>query len=132
MSWKNYAAALKDRLPIADRRKDLLNDVYRRTIPESAWLGEKFNLWRFNIQVPRKEELLEKIFASGLFASGHFRPATQVFGGGPAPHAEKLHSSVVNLFNDQNANEAHAREVAAIVARHITDHDMRAMAAPVR
>jgi len=132
VSWRHYEAAIKERLPAADRHKAALNAIYRRVIPREAWLGAPFDDWRFTLRTPDKGALMVKIFAAGTFASGHYRPGPQLFGGPPAPQAEALYDHVVNLFNDRHADAAHARKAATIVRQHLTGRcfDRQVVSAP--
>ena len=107
------ASALKD----ADRHKQMMNDIYFDGIPRSIQLPEVFQRWRFNIQVDESVQLVESLFAAGLFASRHYQPAPGT--DHRAPVAEQLHSRIVNLFNDRYYTETQARQTVEVVRRHL-------------
>ena len=83
------------------------------------FLGENFNLWRHQILVDNKERLLEKIFASGLFASGHYANVARMFTSSDYPNCDRLHSRIVNLFNDFYVSEEQMIDTAHIVKKHV-------------
>jgi hypothetical protein len=97
-----------------------INHVYRREFG-GASLGADYCNWRFQIRVPGKTTLLKRIFDAGHFASGHYYPASRLFGGGLCSNSEALYSEVVNLFNDFSVTLAQAIAVAEIVCRHLDD-----------
>ena len=118
-SWNILRHTVDAARSLADRQKAEINAIYQKIIPINAWLGPEFNDWRFNIKVPKKSALLKKIFAAGLFASGHYRPTAQILGGPAAPNATDLDRQVVNLFNDHHIDPAKAEKVANIVRDHL-------------
>lgn len=75
--------------------KKCLNAIYRANLPDVWQMPDAFQHWRFNIKVDEKDELLQRIFERGLFASNHYVPMDK-----SCVVANKLHSQVINLFND--------------------------------
>ena len=66
--------------------------------------------------VSNKEEVLQHIFDSGFFASSHYMSLAKIFGESSAPIAERVHSKIINLFNDFRFTSGEAKEVAKIVS----------------
>ncbi|MEQ8857304.1 MAG: hypothetical protein RIC56_01530 [Pseudomonadales bacterium] len=117
ISTPAYLEEIRRRIgPIASH-KAILNDVYRSTIPERLQLGMGYCSWRFQLRTPNKAALLEEIFQAGQFASGHYYPASRLFGGSYCPRAEDLYADVVNLFNDFALDESGARTIAELIKR---------------
>ncbi len=117
--WDEHRAALAAALPAADDHRRQLNAVYRESLPPEVQLPAAFHDWRFQIRVPRSAELVDTLFAHGLFASRHYPPLGPTFGAGDFRHAAALHAEVVNLFNDRNFDQGRAEKVAALVRRHL-------------
>lgn len=121
-SWPALRMAVAGERDRADACKAQMNAIYEQTIPRDAWLGARFNSWRFNIRVPDKPTLLANIFSTGAFASGHYRPVARLIGGPPSPVAEDLDCHVVNLFNDRHTNTAQVTQVVTLVREHLQRH----------
>lgn len=101
---------------IIDHKKKL-NTIYHQLLPIEIQLDSKFNDWRFNIVVPNKEQLLEKIFSENLFASSHYKLMDEVPQNYPV--ASSLHAKIINLFNDQYFNQDKAIKICKIINEHI-------------
>ena len=84
-------------------------------------MAPELQSWRFNIRVPAADRLVERLFAEGLFASRHYASLGRSFGEGRFPVAERLHSEVVNLFNDQYFDEERAGAAVEVVLRHLAE-----------
>lgn len=112
-SWPSYRRRVLDATRAADEQKETLNAIYTRLLPAEIQLPPELQRWRFNIRVPDAGRLLETIFAQGLFASRHYAPLAD------APVAARLHSDVVNLFNDRWFDADRARRVSELVLRHL-------------
>jgi dTDP-4-amino-4,6-dideoxygalactose transaminase len=119
VDWQGYRALVGPAAAGAAAHRREINAHYTAAIPAEHQLPARFHGWRFQVRVPAAEALLERLFAAGLFASRHFAPLGQAFGGGPAPVAERLHGEVVNLFNDRNFDIPRARRVTAVVRDHL-------------
>jgi hypothetical protein len=90
-----------------------LNEIYASGIPADVQYPAELQVWRFHVAVPRSQELLAAIFAAGLFASRHYSPLAA------SPVAERVHRTIVNLFNDHHFTAEQARAATAVVARHL-------------
>jgi hypothetical protein len=119
LPWEEHAREIAPALAAADAHKERLNAIYREALPPEIQLPAAFQHWRFQIQVPRSEELVATLFDAGLFASRHYASLGGIFGDGHFPRAEALHARVVNLFNDRYFSEAQAEQAAALVRRHL-------------
>lgn len=117
--WETYRRQVTGRLGPVLRHKAALNAIYAAGLPRRLQLARAFQGWRFNVRVPRKDALLERIFAAGLFASSHYAPLGGVFGGARLSVAAALHAEVVNLFNDHHVTAADARQLVCIVRAHL-------------
>lgn len=84
--------------------KEKLNAIYRKALSKSIQLPEAYQHWRFNILVENKEEILNALFAEGLFASSHYK----ALGEQSTPIASNLANHVINLFNDDYFTEEQA------------------------
>lgn len=112
--WSEYRERVVAERSRVDAIKERLNAMYRAVIPEEVQLPADLCTWRFNIRVPRAQELLRDIPAAGLFASRHYAPIESGF-----PHATRLHEEIVNLFNDRYFDEEKAARTAEIVRHHL-------------
>ncbi len=106
------------------QHKKKLNTIYAEIIPDQYLLQKDFWHWRFTILVPseKKKYILEELFSNQLFASSHYASLCHIFSNKRAPVAEKIHSSVINLFNDRYYTEHQAVTTANIIKR-ILDAD---------
>jgi dTDP-4-amino-4,6-dideoxygalactose transaminase len=58
---------------------------------------------------------MSEIYNNGLFASSHYGSLDGIFSNGCSPVAEKLHSMVINLFNDDNFDTEQAKRIVRII-----------------
>ena len=119
MCWDEYMDLLLDRREKVSLHKRLADDIYKGIIPREIFLGDRYNLWRHQVLVEDKIKLLDEIFKSELFASGHYRTVANFFTDTRFPNSDHLYSRVVNLFNDFYVNENQMIEVARIVRQHV-------------
>jgi len=117
--FDRYRARVEALVPAAREHHARLVDVYREGLPPEVCLPDGFHGWRFQIVVPRRDDLVRSLFSRGLFAGTHYAPLTGVFGPGSAPVAERLHARVVNLFADAHYTEAEARATVRLVHEHL-------------
>ncbi|MFO7900329.1 MAG: hypothetical protein R6V58_14875 [Planctomycetota bacterium] len=119
VSFDEFRRTMTARMRAMARWKQKLNDIYASGIPRRVQLPRAYQHWRFNILVPNKQALLDRIFAEGLFASSHYPSLDGIFSDGRSPHAQALHDQVVNLFNDKHFTADQARAVTQIVCEHL-------------
>lgn len=119
LTFADYLERIRGQLPRVLAHKGTINQLYRQELPGSIQLDPAYQGWRFSIIVREKETLLQKIFSEGLFASSHFASMDGIFSGGQSPHAERLHETIVNLFNDDHFDQFKARQVTRIVNEHV-------------
>lgn len=98
------------------KHKASLNEVYSKSLPAEFQLKDGFQQWRFNIVVPHKEKVLQRIFDAGLFASSHYKPLSV-----SCPVATDLQMQVINLFNDFYYSIDQARQTCEIINRVICE-----------
>ena len=113
---EKYFKDIESQIPVVHSHKKKINNIYANIIPGEYHMGENFS-WRFNIQVPDKQRILNKIYESGLFASSHYKSVAKIFGNQPSPVANHFHSHMINLFNDYRFTEDMALQVGTIVKR---------------
>ena len=94
--------------------KEKLNAVYRKILPSAIQLPDAFQHWRFNILVQNKQEILDALFAEGLFASGHYASLSE-----DCIVASNLHKYVINLFNDKYFTIEQAEKACEIINRYL-------------
>ncbi|QLC22267.1 hypothetical protein HFP51_08815 [Parasphingopyxis sp. CP4] len=114
--WTDIRARIDDAAPGVFAHKDTLNLCYRSRLTAFGTLPEDSLAWRFSIRVANPKAVLRAIFDAGLFASDHYYPVTRLWGAPPAPEADLLHQSVINLFNDHHFTLSQAERTADIVA----------------
>lgn len=115
---EDYFNKIDSKLLIVEEHKTKLNNIYINSIDKKFHLGEKYNTWRFNILVSNKQYVLNKIFENKLFASSHYQSLVGIFGSGEGENSEKLHSKIINLFNDFRFTEEKAFLISEIVNKY--------------
>lgn len=94
--------------------KEKLNTIYRNMLPVSIQLPAQYQHWRFNILTDKKDEILQALFAEGLFASGHYQSHSA-----DCAIATNLHAYVINLFNDHHYTQEQAQRTCEIINQYI-------------
>lgn len=117
--WAEYRTRTLTALERADAHKAVLNEAYSAGLPAEIQLPDRLQRWRFNILVPRSENLIASLSGAGLFASRHYQPVTGRFSDERFPMSEWLHNRIVNLFNDRFYTPDQARRTIEIVHRHL-------------
>jgi hypothetical protein len=118
-AWYDYSQQIKTRKNASLIQRQSLNQIYESNLPREIQLPAEFQTWRFNIRVKNKEQILNAIFAAGLFASSHYASLAGIMADGSAPHAEALADEIINLFNDEHFTEEKAQQVCDIVLRNL-------------
>jgi dTDP-4-amino-4,6-dideoxygalactose transaminase len=118
-AWEEYCKSIEDRLPVSLSQRARLNAIYARWIPQELQLSDAYQRWRFNILVKNKPRVLKAIFGAGLFASSHYASLAGIMADGSCPQAERLHNSVINLFNDHHFDEARAERVCEVILKNL-------------
>jgi hypothetical protein len=113
--WEEHRRLLIEKTYPTDDHKEALNAIYSQELPRHIQLPRQFQSWRFNIRLPDPARFIASTFAAGLFASRHYATLNGVFGPGKFPAAERLHSEIVNLFNDQHFDKARAKRMVDLV-----------------
>jgi hypothetical protein len=118
-SWDLHARRLRTECDEADRHKTEINRIYRAGLPEEIQLPAHFQGWRFHVRIPGAPEFLRTLFEAGLFASRHYASVGGIFCDESFPEAERLHSTIVNLFNDAAYDKDRAGRTAALLMRYL-------------
>ena len=116
--WSEYRLRVESRLESALAHKQRLNAVYGARLPRPMQLSIEYQMWRFNIRVRNKLQILKSIFDAGLFASSHYASMIEVMSDGVAPVANSLADEVINLFNDHHFDEVRAEKVCEIILKN--------------
>ena len=119
-AWEEYCKNIKDSLPVSLSQRARLNAIYASQIPQEVQLSDAYQTWRFNILVKNKPQVLKAIFEAGLFASSHYASLAGIMAEGSCPQAERLHNSVINLFNDDHFDETRAERVCDVILKNLS------------
>ena len=108
--WTPEFYSIEERIRDSVMHKEFLNSIYYDCLPLEIQLPKAFQNWRFNILVSNKEEILEQLFGTGLFASSHYCSLSD-----QCSVAVNLHKRIVNLFNDFYYSEAQAIRTCEVI-----------------
>jgi hypothetical protein len=117
--WNEYCIQIERSLAGSREHRASLNHVYVSMLPVEIQLPAAFQTWRFNIRVREQQRILDKIFASGLFASSHYASLAGIMDNGKAPQAESLERRIINLFNDHYFSLDQAEQVCKIILENL-------------
>ena len=101
------------------KQKEILNRVYYKMLPKTIQIGHITENWRFSILVDNKDDILNKIFEAGLFASSHYSSVSHLFSNTKSPKAEFIHNKIINLFNDFRFDEQKAQHTCKIINENL-------------
>jgi len=118
-AWDAYRRQIAEAGPESRVHRMEVNAGYAARLPAEICLPEKFQLWRFNIRVENKADVLKSIFDAGLFASSHYASLAGIFAPGSCPQAEELAGHVINLFNDHHYTVEMAERTCDIIQRTV-------------
>lgn len=111
----DYISLVKNKLPQIRLQKKKINSIYYKYLPKEIIISDEFNDWRFNILTSKKNLIIDKIFDSKLFASSHYAPLSFFIAGKNYNVSEKIHSKIINLFNDFRFDEKMAYKSSLII-----------------
>ncbi|MCA1899420.1 MAG: hypothetical protein LDL50_01800 [Chloroflexi bacterium] len=118
-AWYDYSRQIEETKKASLIQRLALNQIYESLLPREIQLSPAYQIWRFNIRVGNQAEILNAIFAAGLFASSHYASLAGIMADGSAPRAEALAGGVVNLFNDKRFDEQKARQTCDAILRNL-------------
>jgi hypothetical protein len=118
-AWYDYSLQIETRKKASLIQRRSLNQIYESRLPKEIQLPSEYQIWRFNIRVKNKQQVLNAIFDAGLFASSHYASLAGIMVDGSAPHAEALADEVVNLFNDEHFDEQKAQQTCEVILRNL-------------
>lgn len=113
--WHEYCRGIETGLKPSLDQRQRLNEIYASRLPSKLQVPQNYQVWRFNIRVKNKPEVMKAIFNAGLFASSHYASLAGIMADGPAPHAEVLASKVINLFNDHHFDADKAIRICDVI-----------------
>ena len=116
-SFDLYMDRIQQQITPIATHKSCINTVYRRELHEVLCFGDEYNEWRFNIFVQNTNQLITKIFQSGLYASTHYDLIIECEK--RFPIASNLRAHVINLFNDQHFCIEQAHLISEIINGHV-------------
>lgn len=114
-AWYDYRQQIETGLKASLNHRAAINEIYVRYLPPEIQLPPEYQTWRFNLRLKNKEQVLEAIFAAGLFASSHYASLAGIMAHGRGDQAEILAKEIVNLFNDQHFDPQKAGQVCAVI-----------------
>lgn len=115
MKYKNKT---KKQLIKVSKHKNIINNIYRKNIPDKICLNNDFNQWRFNIKLKNRNFVLNKIFEKELFASKHYKSISNIFGEKKCNKTEALSEKILNIFNDLNIDRDYAYRISKLVNQY--------------
>jgi hypothetical protein len=118
IDWDAYRDRIISETEKMQRHKATLNAIYAAGLPGECQLTESFQQWRFNILVENRDELLQTIRESGLFASNHYASLAGIFAPGQTPIADRLGRLAINLFNDRYFDAERACQLIEMIRVH--------------
>jgi hypothetical protein len=118
-AWYDYSLQVEAKRSASLTCRELLNRIYALRLPKEIQLPQDYQVWRFNIRVRNKPQILNAIFNAGLFASSHYASMAGIMADGFAPHAESLADEVINLFNDEHFDEEKAQKTCDVILRNL-------------
>ena len=113
--WNEYRRQIEDGSTLSLTQREKLNGIYASCLPEEIQLSPNYQMWRFNVRVKNKSQIMKAIFENGLFASSHYASLAGVMAEGYAPVADALANEVINLFNDHHFDVQRADRVCEII-----------------
>lgn len=113
--WRDYREEIENRFEPSLAHRNELNAIYRELLPFEIQLPPAYQMWRFNIRVKNKVNILQAIFRAGLFASSHYASLAGIMAEGYAPRAEILSNEIVNLFNDHHFDLQMAEKTCKVI-----------------
>lgn len=119
-AWQPYVEQIEAELKNSLDHRKQLNAIYAEKLPREIQLEEPYQVWRFNLLVKDKEQLLAAIFKQGLFASSHYASLAGIMSTDPCLQAESLHARVINLFNDRHFDESRAEAICDTILQYLT------------
>lgn len=112
---EGYKQTVNAEICASRKQKELINNIYDKELSHVK-VSDKHNDWRYSIRVRNKQEIIESIFAAGLFVSSHYMPINRLFlSSANTPNADKLYNSVINLFNDNYIDELQATKICKLI-----------------
>lgn len=121
ISFAEYKEKILGEINTRTEHKRILNQIYHTNLPVSVQLPVGYHDWRFNIALPERNVLLNKIFAAGLFAGTNYPSLSHVFGNTNSAVTSVLHDKVLNLFNDDCFSPEQAWSVVQIINAHLAE-----------
>ncbi len=118
-AWYDYRQQIEAGLKASLKQRAVINEIYARGLPPEIQLPPEYQTWRFNLRLNNKDQVLEAIYAAGLFASSHYASLAGIMTPGRCSQAEALAKEVINLFNDHHFDPQKAEQVCMVIMENI-------------
>jgi dTDP-4-amino-4,6-dideoxygalactose transaminase len=112
---ESYFSIIKKALPNTNKNKSSLNEIYDQSLIESIKFNESSNVWRYNLLVNNREEILKTLKENNLFASKHYFSLSKIFEATETPVWNSFNDKVLNLFNDFRYTKDQAQKTINII-----------------
>lgn len=119
MAQEQYFDTIRQKIPAIRAQRDRINQIYRTHLPKNIQWGEDYNHWRFMVSVDNRDEILDAIFNSGLFAGANYPSVSYLFKKQPSPRTEEEARHTLNLFNNHKADDAFALKICDIINTYL-------------
>jgi hypothetical protein len=113
----NYLELVQKKHVTSLEHKNVINKIYLN-IRKDLLLGNDFNVWRFNILIDNRQEILNLLFNNGIFCSKHYFPISKLLRQLPNPIWNFYSSHIINLFNDSRCSELMAIKSVEIINKY--------------
>lgn len=115
MSQASYFDRIREMMPGARDQRSRINQIYRTHLPEAIQWGPDYENWRFMVSVEKRDDVLNAIFASGLFAGANYPSVSYLFKKQHSPRAEEEAMHTLNLINNHRVDEAFALNICEVI-----------------
>ncbi len=116
--WEDYRNDIEHNLESSLAHRKINNGIYSSRLPQEIQLPAGYQIWRFNILLENREQIMRAIIDEQLFASSHYASLAGIMSDGSAPLAESLGNKTVNLFNDHHFTAEMAESICEIIVKN--------------
>ena len=110
-----YISKIKNAIKSTKENKENINKIYNEFLNKNLKIENSSNIWRYNISVIKREEVLEALAEENLFASKHYYPLSKIFESKKTPNWNLIYNKILNLFNDFRYSINQAKKTVTII-----------------